>query len=319
MRLGICGLGLIGSSVARGMVARHDVIGIDPDQDVAAEAGDLGVAMVHDTLDLAECDLVLLAAPTSVNAVLLQRLIDTGHRHPVADLGSVKSPIVDLWHRHQDFPFVGSHPMAGSEHSGVGAGTSELFQGMAWPVVIEPGTDPHALHILVEVILALGARVVPVSAESHDRSVAAVSHLPHLVAGAIGATVAAAPHQDLAVGIAGGSFRDGTRVSASPVERTAEFIVLNAGQAASAARVAAAQLQQAADLIDQGDGGGLAEWLQGGARVRASYDALPALPQQHLQRPSADDLHSLLLGHRDSGFAVLAVDDTHLTVVGGEA
>lgn len=318
MRLGICGLGLIGSSVARAMVTQHEVLGIDPDPGAAAGATDLGIVMVQDTADLAGCDLVLLAAPTSVNAALLGRLMATGHPGPVADLGSVKAPIVALWRSKPSFPFVASHPMAGSEHAGVGAGTPDLFQGKAWPVVVDADTDPAALQVLVDLILMLGARVVPVTAEAHDRVIAAVSHLPHLTSGAIGATVAADPQQDLAVGLAGGSFRDGTRVSASPVQRTAEFIALNAEQAAAAARLAAVELQRAADLVEQGDSDGLAAWLERAARVRSAYDQLPAMPTNCVSGPSPESLHELLLAHRDSGFAVVAADEGHLVVVGGD-
>lgn len=317
MTLGICGLGLIGSSVARAMVADHGVLGLDPDPHAASGARALGVDMVPDTAAMADCDLILLAAPTAVNEALLRHLVASGHRGAVADLGSVKEPIVRTWRQHPDFPFVATHPMAGSQSAGVAAGTADLFHGGAWPVVVEHDTDPEALEAVVVLVLALGARVVPVSAVAHDRAVAAVSHLPHLAAGAVGAVVAADPQHDLAIGLAGGSFRDGTRVSASPAQRTAEFLTMNSEPAAAAARAAAAQLQRAADMLERGDAADLAAWLEAARGVRADYDRGTTAPPRQLPLPSALGLRELLLGARDSGMALVARSENTLTVVGG--
>ena len=319
MRLGICGLGLIGSSVARAMVPHHDVYGLDPDPQAAAGAGALGVTMVSDTAAMGDCDLVLLAAPTSVNDALLRRLVPTGRDRPVADLGSVKEPILRTSRAVAQFPFVATHPMAGSEDAGVQAGAADLFRGGAWPVVIEPDTDPDALQLVMLLILALGARVVPVTAAAHDRAIAMVSHLPHLAAGALGTTVAADPRHTLAVGLAGGSFRDGTRVSGSPAARTAEFITMNSQQAAAAARTAAAELVRVADMLDHRDNEALAGWLEQARQVRSDYEALATAPQRTMPRPTAPGLHELLMGSRDSGFSVVAASVKTHTVVGGDS
>ena len=138
--------------------------------------------------------------------------------------------------------------MSGSESAGFGAGSAEIFTDAAWPVVVHELTNPEALLATIELIRLLKGRPVPVSAGSHDAAVALVSHLPHLFAGALGQALDDAPaHRDLALRLAGGSYRDGSRVSASPADRTAEFLVANGGSAAAAARAAAQALREVAD------------------------------------------------------------------------
>lgn len=318
MTLGICGLGLMGSSAARGLIDDHTILGLDPDPDAAAGARRLGVTMVDSLSDMADCEVILLAAPTAVNAALLTHLMTTGPRVPTADLGSVKGPIIGLWSTDRSFPFVATHPMAGSERSGVTAGAADLFRGSAWPVVVDADTDPGALVGVIRLILALGAHVVPVSAPVHDQIVAAVSHLPHLLAGALGDVVANVPQRELAVSVAAGSFRDGSRVSASPPQRTAEFIATNR-DAAAAARQAAARLEAAATAIENGDRAALAQWLAPGAEVRVEFEARDSGSVSDITVASAADVRDLLHAHRDSGWAVLAITESAVTVREGRA
>lgn len=323
MKLGICGLGLIGSSVARAVLANSGpvtgVLGLDPDPLASTRAAELGVEMVPSLGRMAECDLILLAAPTAVNVVLLDRLMTTGMRVPTADLGSVKVPIVRTWKVDRSFPFVATHPMAGSEGSGVEAGTASLFDTSVWAVVVESATDADALEVVVGLILRLGARVLPVSASAHDEAVARISHLPHLLAGALGDVVAEDHRRDLAIRLAAGSFRDGTRVNASPPGRTSEFIVSNAVHSAAAARAAAAQLQKAADAIDSGDSSRLADWLGPAHRLRHRWADQGHEPERTVEVGSAEQLRDLLFRGRDSDLVLVGRSGGTVTVQGDPA
>lgn len=314
MIVGVAGLGLIGSSVARGLLATHTVRGYDPDQTAREAAGQWGVEPVESAPDLAACDVVVLAAPTGANVDLLMTLMD-GTPVPTVDLGSVKGPIVAVWQRHPSFPFVGTHPMAGSERAGCQASSPDLFRGSRWPVVVEPDTDPAALRLALDLIIELGAEAVPMSAARHDQAVAAVSHLPHLQAGALGNVVAADSDPALLALLAAGSFRDATRVSASPPDRTGEFVMANAAAAAAAARNAAAELVVAADTLERGDIGALTDWLQTAQVVAAETTAQD---RQELAVSGDDGLRELALAERDSGLRILAVGPATITVVAGD-
>src|SRR5262249_15266829 len=134
----------------------------------------------------------------------------------LTDVGSTKAAIVRTaagLHRGRPLAFIGSHPMAGSERSGYAASRADLFKGA---LVIMTPTDASALPAVERVRAlwqALGARVTTLDPETHDRAVAAVSHLPHLVADALVETVLRMDPRFLDV--AAGGFRDTTRIAAA--------------------------------------------------------------------------------------------------------
>ncbi|MFN8127072.1 MAG: prephenate dehydrogenase/arogenate dehydrogenase family protein [Candidatus Nanopelagicales bacterium] len=309
--VGVVGLGLIGSSAARALAPAHEVRGFDPG--VADVARSWGVTPVDDITELLGCDLILLAAPTGENVRTLAILMRSGRRVPTADLGSVKEPIMAVWRRDPTFPFIGTHPMTGSERSGHEAGRVDLFAGCPWPVIVEDDVAPAALRRILEVIVELGGEALPMTAACHDRVVALASHLPHLQAGALGNVVAADPDADLVSGVAAGSFRDATRVSASPPERTAEFVTANAVPAAAAARAAAAELIRAADLLEVGDANALAGWLAVAHTVRDRLDdGSRAASVVDLSGDAA--LARLAAELRDSGRRIVALGPDTVTV-----
>jgi prephenate dehydrogenase len=307
--LGICGLGLIGSSIARAYRDHGRIAAFDPDPEVRANAATIGVEAAESLAELGACDLVVLAAPTQTNIDLLHVFMAANARPVVMDAGSVKSGIVAAW-RDTDpsYPFVATHPMAGSELAGFSAGRGDLFAGAPWPMVVQEGTDPHALVAVTDLILLLGGAPVPVSADAHDHAVADISHLPHLLAGGLGNVVGSSGAGLLAQELAAGSFRDVSRVSASPPERTAEFITANADYAASRARAAADELNRAAAFLETGDQQGLVEWLRAANAVRLRQDARSMTPTQSSTWQEANEVRARLLLVRDSGRAISSLN-----------
>ncbi|MCH9817257.1 MAG: prephenate dehydrogenase/arogenate dehydrogenase family protein [Actinomycetia bacterium] len=304
--VGVAGLGLIGSSIARCLAPSASVTAFDPNAAARRAAADLGVRPVESIAGLATCDVVILAAPTQSNTVLLQELMASGSRPVVMDAGSVKSGIVGAWLAvDPTFPFVATHPMAGSEEAGFAAGRADLFQEAPWPVVVTTQTDAAALASVLEIITALGGQPIPVSAQTHDQSVAEISHLPHLLAGALGNVVVAPGPNLLAVRLAAGSFRDLNRISAAPVERTAEFLAANAGEAALRARQAAAELNRAAALLEACDTAALIEWLRAAHTLRVEQGAVTEPTREASADLTASELLQQLLSVRDSGTAVV--------------
>lgn len=305
LRIGVCGLGLIGSSVARGLRGHHDVVGLDPDPATMAEARLLGVEPIATVDGFADCDLVVLAAPTRVNRHLLAAFIADGPRVPVADMGSVKAPIEQEWLAGDpSYPFVGTHPMAGSEEAGIRSGSAELFVDAAWPVVVHERTDPTALARVLGMITDLRGLPVPVTAAAHDDAVALASHVPHLLAGVLGNAVAQSHVSTLAILLAAGSFRDATRVSASPPERSAEFLVLNGRQVAREARSIAAALTELADKVAAGDTAPVAADLTRANEVRSRFDNRMMFLEGHQVIGEPATVARALLQARDSGSVV---------------
>lgn len=220
-RVGISGLGLIGGSMARAIasVAPGVVLsGADPDPDTRAlavasglfagvEAGTAGIA--------AAVDLLILAAPVaSIEADLRALASRADLSLAVTDVGSSKGSICRLGTLlPESIRFVGGHPMAGSAERGFGASRADLFRGAPYAVMVPASPTSAEVHALVT---AVGARVIEVSPEDHDRAVAATSHLPQLVAVALANVVGAVAERDPHVlELHGRALEDMTRIAAS--------------------------------------------------------------------------------------------------------
>ena len=241
-RLAIVGDGLIGRSVQLVWRRRH------PDATVIAlDRGD-------DLAPLASADAVLLAAPVdAILAVLPQLPPLTAGAHFITDTGSTKQAIVEAAHKAGLSRFVGGHPMAGGTSSGPAAARADLFDGRPWFLL--SGHAPAAARDAAAAFVAgLGARVVALDdrGQEHDRLVAAISHLPQVVATAlrarVGETVGAG-----GLRYSGGGLRDSTRLAASQASMWAPILQSNAAALAPLLHALAADLERAADELENRD------------------------------------------------------------------
>ncbi|MFC4335242.1 prephenate dehydrogenase [Salininema proteolyticum] len=210
MRVGVCGLGLIGGSVVQGLADTvHEVFAFDPDPAVLASAERWAVP-VASAEDLRDCDLVVAAVPFDRLDEVLSLFTEDVFSGIVTDTGSVKeAPLRTMRGRAR---YVGSHPMAGKEVAGWDSAEPGLFRDRPWVVGLEEDTPLDDWEAVARVAVDLGARVVPVDAAAHDAAVARVSHVEHLLAAAVMHLVKDDP---LALSLGAGSFRDATRVAAS--------------------------------------------------------------------------------------------------------
>jgi prephenate dehydrogenase len=204
----VVGLGQLGGSLAAALLAAgREVCGWDVDPVARQAAQARGVRITQELAGV-----VVLAVPLPAMTDALTGLtVDPDAT--VTDLGSVKVPVVAELGARFGHRYVGGHPMCGTERSGPDAADPELFRGARWTLCLEPGTDLARWLRVAEVALEVGAEVVPATAAEHDDAVAAVSHVPHLLAAALAA--AAGEAGALALSLAAGSFRDGTRVIGS--------------------------------------------------------------------------------------------------------
>jgi prephenate dehydrogenase len=223
----VVGLGQLGGSLAAALVAAgRPVTGWDTDPAAREAAAARGVAIGRELGGV-----VVLAVPLPAMAGALDGLT-VAPDATVTDLGSVKTPVRAALEPRWGGRYVGGHPMCGTERSGHGATDPELFRGARWALCLDEGTElPRWLRV-AEVALAVGAEVVPATSAEHDAAVAAVSHVPHLLAAALAA--AAAEAGPLALALAAGSFRDGTRVAASDPASVTAMLEGNAAPTAAA-------------------------------------------------------------------------------------
>lgn len=233
----VVGLGQLGGSLAAALVAAgRQVSGWDVDPDARDAAAARGVTITREMAGV-----VVLAVPLPAMGSALDGLTIEPDA-TVTDLGSVKRPVVAELQAAFGGRFVGGHPMCGTERSGHAATDPGLFAGARWALCLEPGTElPRWLRV-AEVALAAGAVVVPVTAAEHDDAVAAISHVPHVLAAALAA--AAADAGPLALALAAGSFRDGTRVIGSDPAFVTAMVEGNAVPTAEALARVQAQLDR---------------------------------------------------------------------------
>jgi prephenate dehydrogenase len=223
----VLGLGQLGGSLAAALAAAgRPVSGWDVDPSARDAAAARGVVISQDLSGV-----VVLAVPLPAMAGALDGLtVDPDAT--ITDLGSVKGPVLASVGTALGGRFVGGHPMCGTERSGHEAVDPGLFTGARWALCLESGTElPRWLRV-AEVALAVGAEVVPTTAAEHDDAVAAVSHVSHLVAAALAAGAGEAG--PLALSLAAGSFRDGTRVAGSDPAFVTAMVEGNAGPTAAA-------------------------------------------------------------------------------------
>jgi prephenate dehydrogenase len=217
VRIALAGVGLVGGSI--GLAARErlgaEVVGFDPDEAVlgaAEERGALDRAATSLEEALDDAGTCFLCAPVAaVPALVSEALRAAPAGCVVTDVGSTKLLVTAST---DDERFVGGHPVAGAESSGIENARADLFDDSAWYLTPGPRSSGLLYERLHRLITGLGARPVAIDAETHDRLLATVSHLPHVLANVLVSQAAGALRSEgeplLRVGP---SFRDATRVA----------------------------------------------------------------------------------------------------------
>ncbi|MGH2963018.1 MAG: prephenate dehydrogenase/arogenate dehydrogenase family protein [Solirubrobacterales bacterium] len=268
MRLAVLGVGLIGGSIGLAARARVDaeVAGYDPDRETAeraVERGALGVACGSVTEAVDGAEVVFCAAPVGVLSGLVVEALDGSPDDAVVtDVGSTKRGLIaGLPEGPSRERFIGGHPLAGAETSGIDHARADLFEGARWYLVPTERSSGLLYDRLHRTIAELGARPEAVDAETHDRMMATVSHLPHVIANVLAAGAAATLGSDTErLPDVGPSFRDTTRVAGANPAIWVDIFASNREALAGEIDSAVDRLRRAAELLRAEDGEGLAEW-----------------------------------------------------------
>ena len=272
--IAILGPGLLGGSLALDLAdlrlwARRE--------EARVEAEPLGLAPYF-TTDLeaavAGAELVVLATPVGTMPALAARIAAVGKPPKlVTDMGSVKAvverataPVL----RAAGIPFVGAHPMCGSEQKGMAAARRGLFAGAMCILTPDVDEKPEIVEKVSSFWSALGCRLARLNPADHDSTVARISHLPHLSA-ALLAQTAAGGNPDL-LAFAAGGFRDSTRIAAGPVDMWTEILLENRTALAPLVRQFAAACASAATALESNDSSAIRQWLELGKEARAPFD-----------------------------------------------
>lgn len=273
----VIGLGLVGGSVLRAAVAagRPGWGATTSDEDAARARSD-GYD-VEPTVERAlrraadEDALVVIATPLTALHEVLRQIAWTAPTAWLTDVVSVKEPVdVDVRRLLPEARYAGGHPMAGTSESGWGASSAELLPGAAWAVTITDETSLDAWREAAHLALDCGAQVVPTSPAEHDAAVARISHLPHVLAAVLSAV--GSDGGPLAMSLAAGSFRDGTRVSASDPDLVRAMTEGNRAALIDAVDDALGRLGAARGSLSST--GSLKSTVDAGHRARTALDGL---------------------------------------------
>ncbi|MFT3716312.1 MAG: prephenate dehydrogenase [Gordonia sp. (in: high G+C Gram-positive bacteria)] len=279
----ILGLGLIGGSLLRVLAdAGRPAYGYNRSAatvDAATAAGYDASTDLQATLERAAADdaVIVLATPVPALNAMLPAIAAHAPDCLVTDVVSVKETVTRLVEQHHPRArYVGGHPMAGTAHSGWEATDPALFDGAMWMVATHDDTDPADWLTVAGIARAAGAYVVPAADDAHDRAVAAISHNPHSTA-AVTASVGAG-ESDLALRLAAGSFRDGTRVAGTAPDLQRAMLEGNAVALLNTLSETIDRLTAARDALR--DTGSVEVVVGDGHRAREKYEAIAnAAPQ----------------------------------------
>ena len=275
-------MGLIGGSAAlalkKAQFAAH-IVGVGRSENGLQQALDLGVINAAETSIEAACndaDLILIAAPVAQTKVILQSIKPhLNSKTIITDAGSTKVDVMACTREilgAQFCQFVGGHPIAGAEKSGVSAATADLFIGKNVVLTPSPETSTHALANTVQLWQACGANVREMSAENHDSIFAAVSHLPHLLAFALVDDIASRPNAEELFSFAASGFRDFTRIAGSSPEMWRDISLANKTALLSEISAFEKELSQLKQLINNEDAAGLHALFEHASEARNNWD-----------------------------------------------
>ena len=272
MRLAVLGVGLIGGSVA--LAARQrlgaQVTGYDDSPEALERALQLGAlnsarSTVSDAV--AHAQAVFVAVPVGgLSEVVGAALAAAPQDCVVTDVGSTKREVVAA---HTDPRFVGGHPLAGAENAGVAHARADLFDAATWYLTPSATTSGMLYERLHRLLHGIGARPTAIDAETHDRVLAAVSHLPHVFANVLVSQAAdTLARGDERLPATGPSFRDSTRVAGAPSAIWTDIYLSNRDALAAEIDGAMERLAQVRAALTEGDAEAITAWNEQAAADR---------------------------------------------------
>ena len=305
VRVGVIGAGLIGGSVCRALRAAGNAGPrvYSPSASTRAQVANDGFAVSDSVEDLVSvCDLLFVCVPMGVQMDVLGQVAaairSTGNSGiVVTDAASVKGrPARDAVGLLSAVgaTFVPGHPMAGTEESGFAASTADLFRGATWVLCPQDAPAEHVLRV-IDTVLATGARVSLLDTTGHDAAVASVSHLPYALAATLVNVLPEGDQRALALRLAAGSFRDGSRVAGSEPWLSASMATFNAAELIPRINDAIGSMTVLREALATGNDAAVLAFFERANAVRAQYErARSGGPEERITLKPATALNDLL-------------------------
>lgn len=309
----IIGTGLLGTSIALACrQAGLEVLLTDLSPEHVRTASGLGAGRPRLPADRPQ--LVVVAVPPAFLGRVIADALLADPEAIVTDVGSVKSaPLAEVSTLAGADRYVGGHPMAGSERSGPLAASAALFDGRPWAVTPHPGSLPDAVALVEELALLCGGVPVLMDPAEHDRAVARISHVPHLMAVLVAGRLADAPADHLA--LSGPGVRDVTRVAGGDPDLYGQIVTGNAGAVVELLGEVRGQLDRLIAALATGDRGtldGLLRRGQRGNRAIPGKHGTPTGPTIAVFVAVADEPGGLARLFADAGASGVNIEDVRI-------
>ncbi|MFC7501726.1 prephenate dehydrogenase [Nocardioides sp. CPCC 206347] len=310
----IIGTGLIGTSIA--LACRRaglEVLLTDAAPDHVRTASGLGAGRPREVSDVPQ--LVVVAVPPDALGGAIRLTLDAaGPDTIVTDVGSVKGAPLDAVASHPAVSrYVGSHPMAGTEHSGPLSASAAMFDGRPWAITPGPDATPAAVHVVEALVRVCGAVPVHLPPQEHDRAVARTSHVPHLMAALVAGTLAGATPAHLA--LSGTGVRDVTRVAGGDPRLYSQIIGGNAEAVAALLGEVRERLDLVLEAVAGQDRVGLESLLaygQAGTRAIPGKHGAAPQPMEAVRVAVPDHPGELARLFADAGASGVNIEDVRI-------
>ncbi|MFF4792506.1 prephenate dehydrogenase [Streptomyces sp. NPDC001276] len=326
----VIGTGLIGTSAALALAQRGVVVHLaDHDPEQARTAAALGAGT--DEAPDGPVDLAIVAAPPAHVAGVLADAMRRGVARGYLDVASVKGgPRRELESMGLDLTgYIGTHPMSGREKSGPLAATGDLFEGRPWVLTPTRDTDTEVLNLALELVSHCRAVPVVMDADAHDRAVALVSHMPHLVSSLVAARLKNA--EDAAVRLCGQGIRDVTRIAASDPRMWIDILSANPGPVADLLSDISTDLEEAVQALRALQSSDEAKRREGAAGIedvlRRGNAGQVRVPGKHGSAPRVYEVVAVLIDDQpgqlarifaDAGLAGVNIEDVRIEHATGQ-
>ncbi|MBC9715290.1 prephenate dehydrogenase [Streptomyces sp. TRM66268-LWL] len=326
----VIGTGLIGTSAALTLQSRGVTVHLaDHDPEQARMAAALGAGT--DEPPIGTVDLAIVAVPPAHVAATLADAMRRGLARAYLDVASVKAgPRRELEELGLDLStYIGTHPMSGKERSGPLAATADLFEGRPWVLTPTRETDTEVLNLALELVALCRAVPVVMDADAHDRAVALVSHMPHLVSSMVAARLENA--EEAAVRLCGQGIRDVTRIAASDPRMWIDILSANPGPVADLLADVAADLDETVSALRALQSSDEAKRRDGATGIetvlRRGNAGQVRVPGKHGSAPTAYETVAVLISDQpgqlarifaDAGMAGVNIEDVRIEHATGQ-
>lgn len=278
--VGFFGLGLIGGSIARAIREKHPeirIIATSGHEETLQEAFAAGVIENGRRLepeDFSEADILFLCAPVTRNIEALEKFSKaTGEKTLLTDVGSVKGTIhAEAQRLGLGSRFIGGHPMTGSEKTGFSSSNALLLENAYYLLTLSDDAEEGRIEELKGLVESLGSIPMVLRNEEHDRAVAAISHLPHVIASTLVNFVKNSDDEkELLKHIAAGGFRDITRIASSSPEMWESILMENREEMLNTLDQYMEELRQVREQIEKSKGEEILRFFSSAKNYRDSF------------------------------------------------